>query len=62
MLVLSRKPGEAIILDNKIKIIYLGKGRHDQGKIGIEAPQDVVIHREEIQARVNNGEPHIASK
>ena len=62
MLVLSRRPGESIILDNRIKIIYLGKGRFDHGKIGIEAPFDVSIHREEIQERINNGEEYDKKK
>jgi len=47
MLVLNRKEGERIIIDDNIKIVVLKvKGR--QVKIGIEAPKDTKIAREEI--------------
>ena len=49
MLVLTRKPQESIILglDGKIKFTILGvKG--NQVRIGIEAPKDIDVHREEI--------------
>ena len=47
MLVLNRKEGEGIIIDDNIKVTVLKvKGR--QVKIGIEAPKDTKIAREEI--------------
>lgn len=47
MLVLNRKEGEGIIIDDNIKVVVLKvKGR--QVKIGIEAPKDTKIAREEI--------------
>jgi carbon storage regulator len=47
MLVLNRKEGEGVIIDDNIKIVVLKvKGR--QVKIGIEAPKDTKIAREEI--------------
>lgn len=52
MLILSRRAGEAIIINDDIKIIYLGT-KFNQGRIGIEAPINVQVHREEIQARIN---------
>jgi len=47
MLVLTRKLGESIAIDDDIKIVVLQiKGR--QVRLGIEAPQDTKIHREEV--------------
>ena len=51
MLVLNRKEGEGVIIDDNIKIVVLKvKGR--QVKIGIEAPKDTKIAREEIADKV----------
>jgi len=52
MLVLSRKTNEAIIVDNKIRIVVT-EIRGDKVRIGIEAPNDVSIHREEIQKAID---------
>lgn len=51
MLVLSRKKGDSIIIqDNiEIKIIEISG---DQVKIGIKAPKDVSIHRKEIHYQI----------
>ncbi|MBY0372079.1 carbon storage regulator CsrA [bacterium] len=47
MLVLTRKLGESIAIDDSIKIVVLQiKGR--QVRLGIEAPRDTKIHREEV--------------
>jgi len=47
MLVLNRKEGESLIIDDNIKVVVLKvKGR--QVKIGIQAPRDTKIAREEI--------------
>lgn len=47
MLILTRKLGESITIGDDIKIIFLeAKGK--QVKLGIEAPPDVAVHREEI--------------
>lgn len=47
MLILSRKPGESIILDGGIKITVTDIQR-GQVKIGIEAPSEIKVYREEI--------------
>lgn len=51
VLVLSRKPNESIIVngDIKITVVELKGGRV---RLGIEAPRDVPIFREEIQERI----------
>ncbi len=50
MLVLARKLGESLIIGDNIKVTIekISKG---QIKIGIEAPKDVVIAREEVQKK-----------
>jgi carbon storage regulator len=51
MLVLTRRPGEQIVIGENIRItvVSLGPGRV---KIGIEAPPDVRIDRQEIHERI----------
>ena len=47
MLILTRKLGETIRIGNEIKVTILeSKGK--QIRIGIDAPQDVTVHREEV--------------
>jgi len=51
MLVLTRKPGEQIVIGNGIRVtvVSVGPGRV---KIGIDAPPDVRIDRSEIHERI----------
>ena len=53
MLVLSRKRGQSIVIDGQIliSVVDLGRGRV---QIGVTAPQEMSIHREEIQQRVRS--------
>jgi len=51
MLVLTRKLGENIRIGDAIKITVL-EVRSGQVKLGIEAPPEVKVHREEIYARI----------
>ena len=47
MLILTRKLGESITIGDDIKITLLDiKGK--QVRIGIEAPKDITVHREEV--------------
>lgn len=56
MLILTRKVGESIVIDDDIKVTILGvKGM--QVRIGIDAPKDVQVHREEIYKRIQAGSP-----
>jgi carbon storage regulator len=51
MLVLTRKPGESIIIGNDIVVTVL-EVRSDQIRIGIDAPRSVSVHREEVYLQV----------
>jgi carbon storage regulator len=51
LLILTRKIGEGIILGDDIRIAVL-EIRGKQIRIGIEAPSDVVVLREEIYQRI----------
>jgi len=55
MLCLSRKPGETIFIGSDIKLVLL-RVRGQRAYLGIEAPQGVVIKREEIAGRDNDAE------
>jgi len=55
MLVLTRKPGESIIIDGGIRLTVT-QVRGESVRIGIEAPPEVRIHREEVQNRINEFE------
>ena len=55
MLVLSRKTNEAIMIDDHVTIKVL-EVKGNQVKIGIEAPPEVAVHREEIYQRIQDGE------
>ncbi len=51
MLILTRKTGESITIGDEVKITVLGiHGR--QVRLGIIAPQKVVVHREEIYVKI----------
>ena len=56
MLVLSRKPGEQIVIGNDIRITLV-EVRGNRIKIGIEAPDDVAVFRSELRDWVNDPVP-----
>lgn len=51
MLILTRRTGESLQIGDDIKATILGVNGC-QVKIGIEAPRNVDVHREEIYARI----------
>ena len=56
MLILTRKVSERIVINDTITITILGvKGM--QVRIGIDAPKEVQVHREEIYNKIQAGKP-----
>lgn len=51
MLILTRRPGESIIINDHITITLL-EMQGNQTRIGIDAPRDVAVHREEIYLKI----------
>lgn len=51
MLALTRKKGEALVINNNIEITVL-EIRGDQIKIGISAPKHVPIYRKEVYLQI----------
>jgi len=56
MLVLSRKEGETIVIDKTISVMVV-EIRQDSVRLGIDAPVNIEVHREEVQQRIDEGEP-----
>lgn len=51
MLILTRRIGETLIVGTEVSVTVIGvKG--NQVRLGIDAPKDVQVHREEIYDRV----------
>ena len=51
MLILTRKVGETVVIGDNVTVAIIGvKG--SQIRIGINAPKDVIVHREEIYERI----------
>jgi carbon storage regulator len=52
LLVLTRKPNQAIVIADNIRIVVLSVNR-DQVRIGVDAPSELSVHREEVYADIN---------
>lgn len=56
MLILTRKPGERLNIGDDVVVTVLGvKG--NQVRIGIDAPKEVSVHREEIYNKIKAERP-----
>jgi carbon storage regulator len=64
MLILTRRVGETVMIGNDVTVTVLGvKG--NQVRVGINAPKNVAVHREEIYERIKReqqGEPSAESE
>lgn len=53
MLILTRKVGETLMIGDEVTVTVLGvKG--NQVRLGVNAPKEVAVHREEIYERIRN--------
>ena len=60
MLILTRRVGETLMIGDSVTVTVLGvKG--NQVRIGITAPKDVAVHREEIFQRIHKDDPGAAA-
>jgi carbon storage regulator len=51
MLILSRKPGESIVIDGRITVTVV-RLEGDIVKLGIAAPREVPVHRQEVYEEI----------
>jgi len=51
MLILTRRVGETLMIGDEVTVTVLGV-RGNQIRIGVDAPKDVAVHREEIYERI----------
>lgn len=54
MLILTRKNNQIININDDIEIIVLAS-KNNQVKIGIKAPKEISVHRNEIYKRIKEG-------
>jgi carbon storage regulator len=60
MLILSRKPGETVVIDGRIRVRVI-RVEGDVVKIGIEAPADISIHRQEVYDEIQRSNQEAAT-
>ena len=58
MLVLSRKKNESIVINNDVVITVI-EIRGDKVRLGIVAPKEVAVHREEVYQAIHGSPPAV---
>lgn len=53
MLVLSRRPNQSIVISSDIVVTVI-EIRGDQVRLGIKAPREVTVHRDEVAAEIRS--------
>ena len=61
MLVLSRKKNESIVINNDITIVVV-EIRGDKVRLGVEAPSEVPVHRQEVYDAIRRNNQSLLSK
>ena len=57
MLILTRRVTESLMIGNNVTVTILGiKGNHV--RVGVQAPRDLPVHREEVYARIQEESGH----
>lgn len=56
MLILTRRVGESLMIGDNVNVTVLGI-RGNQVRVGVDAPKDVAVHREEIYDRIQQEQP-----
>jgi len=51
MLILTRRVGETLVIGDDVNVTVLGV-RGNQVRLGVNAPKEVAVHREEIYQRI----------
>ena len=60
MLILTRRSGEAVIVGDNVRIAVLDI-RGNQVRLGVEAPREVSVHREEVYRRIVEEQGNVAA-
>ena len=56
MLVITRRIDETLYIGDDVQIKIIGTDERGEVKIGIDAPRDIAVHRQEIYEKINEQE------